>query len=96
MIVITYMGESFPECPVSAVDRDAMRDFLARQVELGNERAKLQARSFGQRIFRSGDVRYTISRLKRELAAAQSLHPELFTTENTEAYQQWVDSLSED
>lgn len=96
MIVITYMGESFPECPIDAVDRDAMRDFLARKSELSDERAKLQARSFGKRVFQSGDVRYTISRLKRELTAAQSLHPELFTTENTQAYQQWVDSLSED
>lgn len=90
------MGESFPQCPIHAIDRGAMRDFLAREEALGEEKAKLRARTFGQRVFRSGDLRHTINRLTREQAAARSLHPELFTAENTRAYQQWVDALTED
>ena len=87
------MGESLPDCPIDPIDRAAMRDYLARQAELTEKQAERDAKAFGQRVFHSGDLNHTIRRLKRELAAARSLHPDLFTAENTHAYQQWVDAL---
>jgi hypothetical protein len=89
------MGESLPDCPIDPIDRSAMRDFLARQEELATKQAERDAKTFGERVFRSGDLRHTIQRLKRELAAAQSLHPDLFTTENIHVYKEWTDALGD-
>lgn len=80
---------------IQPIDQISMRDFIARQDELDNQLAVLHARSFGKRVFGSGDIRAIIHRLRNDQIASRTLHPDLFTAQNIADYRRWAETLGE-
>ena len=83
-----------PECPFPSYDRETIRLHLEKLEEIQALKQTLRARSFGQRVLKSTELRTQIARLTSQANAEVDYHQPLLNQSNLDAYEAWREEFT--